>query len=105
MLVALVLLWVSVYPSASTVLLVSFTVSQNGGLVLPSIFHPVLTDFKDPFTATVSSKFTTQRSLKIPPHLKYVVTVLCGILFKIRTDRMARQQQSERAVTEYEVNF
>lgn len=42
-------------------------------------YFPILIDFLNAFTATLSKKFA-KWSLKVPPHLKGVATLLCEIL-------------------------
>jgi len=37
----------------------------------------MLTDFQNPFTDRLSSKRVMKQSLKIPPYLKRVATLLC----------------------------
>jgi len=39
----------------------------------------MLTDFQNSFTDRLTGKFATKSYLNIPPHLKYVATLPCGI--------------------------
>ena len=39
----------------------------------------MLTDFQNSFTGRLTGKFATNLYLNIPPHLKYVATLLCEI--------------------------
>jgi len=49
-------------------------------LTLSNINHQMLTDFINCFTARIRRKFAIIPSLKIPPHLKCVATLLCDML-------------------------
>ena len=39
----------------------------------------MLTDFQNSFTGRLMGKFATNSYLNIPPHLKYIATLPCGI--------------------------
>jgi len=41
--------------------------------------HQILTNFENSFTGTLCRQFAIKLSLKVPPHLKRVVTLPCEI--------------------------
>ena len=47
-------------------------------LCTPQLYH-ILIDFQNYFTARIRRKFVIILSLKVPPHLKCVATLLCGM--------------------------
>jgi len=49
----------------------------------------MLTDIQNSFTDRNCGKFATNTSLNIPPHLKYVATLLCEISSNIYAQKIA----------------
>jgi len=51
----------------------------------------MLSDFQNFFTGRLTGKFATNSYLNIPPHLKYVATLLCEIRMSGKmVDRVVR---------------
>jgi len=59
-----------------------------------------LTHFKNSFSDTLSSKFATKLSLKIPPHLKYVTALPRKILVSEKVSFMLGNYFAETSLSD-----